>query len=156
MNGPDYRYLPPTTSDDSEDGASVTYSSIHRAEVPPQRRYTSPTKLKPPQPLWRGSTITTPANKQKKNHVYDNLRPLAKDQSPAQQKGSYISIHFPASEPGVRTSPDGQDQGLVEEDHDYEELPPVKDDDFDSYVYMAPSSKDKQEKKAGSGRDKIT
>ena len=125
-----------------------------------QRRYTSPTLLKPPQqPLWRANTTTNTQADKKKNHVYDNLRPLAKDQT-SPQKGSYISIHFsssatPGSEPGVRTSPDGQDQGLLEEEHDYEELPPVRDDDFDSYVYMAPS-KDKENKKSSAmKKDKI-
>lgn len=157
VHGPDYHYIPPPPSDDSEDGASVTYTSIQRATTTKtQRRYTTPASLKPPQ-LQRKSL--SPQSK-KKDPMYDNLLPLAKSVLPEKRRaeGGYITVHFPSSsnpqlhEPEVRTSPDGQDQGSVE-DHDYEELPPMIDDDFDCYVYMAPS-KDKADKRQSSQNNK--
>ena len=133
--------MPP--SDDSEDGSSVTYTSIRRANdtVMHQRRYTSPDTLQPPQRLRRG---VSPLVTHKSEPDYDNLKPgtSAAAHRPKKLQGSYIRVDFSPSptpaEPGLRTSPDGED-GTAIEDHDYEELPAVQDDDFDSYVYMAPS-----------------
>lgn len=155
IHGPDYQYMPP--SDSSEDGSSVTYTSITKTKVEPapfrERCHTSPVHLVLPQ---QSSKFPIPLNPRKKNKGYDNLTPLKKptDEPVLVNRrtisGRYISLQFsppPATtaEPGLRTSPDGESPC----NHDYEDIPPLEDGEFDSYVYMAPSS-DKQAQQLGS------
>ena len=153
VHGPDYRYIPP--SDDSEDGSSVTYTSIRRANdaIMRPRCHTSPDALQLPRRRPRRGVSPLATHKTEPDPDYDNLKPRA---APEQRRavGSYVTVHFSPSpspaEHSPRTSPDGEaGEGL--EDHDYEELPAVQDDDFDSYVYMAPS-RDKKEKSFNSGK----
>lgn len=150
VHGPDYRYIPP--SDDSEDGSSVTYTSIRRANdaIMRPRCHTTPDKLQFPQRRQRRGVSPLATHKRESDPDYDNLKPRTAPER-RRVEGSYVSVHFSPSpapaEPGPRTSPDGE-AGVGVEDHDYEELPAVQDDDFDCYVYMAPSI-DKKEKSFG-------